>query len=68
MPYTEDPILAIWEAMTLIEKAQKCSNIADLPEILSKAEIVLSNALKDLVQNAKLHSDGTGTQIDIDAP
>ena len=68
MPCTEDPILAIWEAMTLIEKAQECSNIADLPEILSKAEIVLSNALKDLVQNAKLHSDETGTQSDDDAP
>jgi hypothetical protein len=52
MSCTEDPLLAIWEAMNLIEKAQECSNIADIPEILAKAEMVLSNALKDLVQNA----------------
>ena len=38
--------------MNLIEKAQECSNIADIPEILAKAEMVLSNVLKDLVQNA----------------
>jgi hypothetical protein len=68
VPCTEDPILAIWEAMNLIEKAQECSNIVDIPEILAEAEIVLSNALKDLVQNAKLHSDETGTQSDNDAP
>jgi hypothetical protein len=52
VPCTEDPILAIWEAMNLIEKAQECSNIVDIPEILAKAEMVLSNVLKDLVQNA----------------
>jgi len=52
MSCTEDPLLAIWEAMNLIEKAQECSNIADIPEILAKAEMVLSNVLKDLVQNA----------------
>jgi hypothetical protein len=52
MSSTEDPLLAIWEAMNLIEKAQECSNVADLPEILAKAEIVLSNVLQALVQNA----------------
>ena len=57
MSSTEDPLLAIWEAMNLIEKAQDCSNVADLPEILTKAEIVLSNVLKDLVQNAKPRPD-----------
>ena len=54
MSSTEDPLLAIWEAMNLIEKAQDCSNAADLPEILAKAEIVLSNVLKEFVQNSKL--------------
>ena len=66
MSSTEDPLLAIWEAMNLIEKAQECSNIADIPEILAEAEMVLSHVLKDLVQNAKLHSDETGTQSDND--
>ena len=54
MSSTEDPLLAIWEAMNLIEKAQDCSNAADLPEILAKAEIVLSKVLKEFVQNANL--------------
>jgi hypothetical protein len=67
MSSTEDPLLAIWQTMNLIEKAQECSNIADISEILDEVEIVLSNALKDLVQNAKLHSDETGTQSDNDA-
>ena len=57
MSSIEDPLLAIWEAMTLIEKAQTCSNAADLAEILAKAEIVLSNVLKELVQNAKRGPD-----------
>jgi hypothetical protein len=61
------PLLSIWEAMCLIEKAHECSNIADLPEILAEAEIVLSNVLKDLAQNAKLHSDEIGTQSANDA-
>ena len=62
MSSIEDPLLAIWEAMNLIEKAQECSNVADLPEILAKAEIVLSNVLKELVQNAKLRPDEVRTQ------
>jgi hypothetical protein len=57
MSSTEDPILAIWEAMNLIEKAQECSNIADLPEILSKAEIVLCEVLKDLTQKTNKRSN-----------
>jgi hypothetical protein len=62
MSSTEDPLLAIWEAMNLIEQAQECSNIADIPEILAEAEIVLSNVLKDLVQNAKPRPDEIRTQ------
>jgi hypothetical protein len=62
MSSTEDSLLAIWEAINLIEKAQKCSNVADLPEILAEAEIVLSNVLKELVQHAKLQSDEIRTQ------
>jgi hypothetical protein len=50
MSSNEDPLLAIWEAMNLIEEAQKCSNATDLPEILANAEIVLSNILKELAQ------------------
>ena len=52
MSSTEDPILAIWEAMNLIQEAQECSDVADLPEILARAEMVLSNVLKELVHNA----------------
>jgi hypothetical protein len=48
--------------MNLIEKAQECSNVADLPEILTKAEIVLSNVLKELGQNAKRRPDEIRTQ------
>ena len=59
---TVDPLLAIWEAMNLIEKAQQCSNMDDLPEILAKAEIMLLNVLKELVQNAKLRPDEIRTQ------
>ena len=62
MSSTVDPLLAIWEAMNLIEKGQECSNVADLPEILEKAEIVLSNVLKELVQNAKLRPDEIRTE------
>jgi hypothetical protein len=62
MSSIKDPLLSIWEAMCLTEKAHECSNMADLPEILDEAEVVLSNALKDLVQNAKPHSDEIGTQ------
>jgi hypothetical protein len=62
MSSNEDPLLAIWEAMNLIEKAQKCSNAADLPEILANAEIVLSNILKKLVQNTKQRPDEIRTQ------
>ena len=59
---TEAPFLAIWEAMNLIQEAQECSDVADLPEILAKAEMVLSNVLKDLVQNAKPRPDEIQTQ------
>lgn len=52
MSSTEAPLLAVWEAMNLIQEAQECSDVADLPEILAKAEMVLSNVLKELVQNA----------------
>jgi hypothetical protein len=48
--------------MNLIEKAQECSNIADIPEILAEAEMVLSYVLKDLVQNAKPRPDEIRTQ------
>jgi hypothetical protein len=51
MSFTEDRLLAIWEAMNLIERAQECSNIADIPEILAEAEMVLSHVLKDLVHS-----------------
>ena len=57
MSSNEDPLLAIWEAMNLIEKAQGCSNTADLPEILSKAEIVLCKILRDLAQNTNKRSN-----------
>jgi len=62
MTSTEDQLLAIWEAMNLIEKAQECSNMADIPEILENAEIVLSNVLKELVQNAKPRPSEIRTQ------
>ena len=52
MSCTEDPLLAIWEVMNLIERAQESSNIADILEILAKAEMGLTNVLMDLVQNA----------------
>jgi hypothetical protein len=52
MSSIEAPFLAIWEAMNLIQEAQEYSDVADLPEILAKAEMVLSNVLKELVQNA----------------
>ena len=68
MSSTGNPLLAIWEAMSLIEKTQKCSNAADLSEILENAEIVLSNVLKELVQNAKLRPDEIRTKSDNDAP
>jgi hypothetical protein len=61
------PLLSIWEAMCLIEKAHECSNIVHLPQILAEVEIVLSNALKHLAQNARLHSDEIGTQSANDA-
>ena len=38
--------------MNLIEEAQECSDVADLPELLAKAEMVLSNVLKELVHYA----------------
>ena len=52
MSSVEAPLLAIWEAMNLIQEAQECSDIVDPRELLVKAEIVLSNVLKELVQNA----------------
>jgi hypothetical protein len=52
MSSTEVPLLAIWEAMNLIEKAQACTNTDDLRDILSKAEMLLSNVLTEFVQNA----------------
>jgi hypothetical protein len=52
MSYFEAPLLAIWEAMNLIQEAQEYSDIAYTRELLDKAEIILSNVLKELAQNA----------------
>ena len=49
MVLTRDPVLAVWEAMNLLEEVRICSDTPEISKALAVAEIVLLDLVAALV-------------------
>ena len=47
---TRDPVLAVWEAMNLLEEVRICSDTPEISKALAVAEIVLVGLVAALVR------------------
>jgi hypothetical protein len=47
---TKDPVLAVWEAMNLLEEVRICSDTPEISKALAVAEIVLFDLVAALVR------------------
>jgi hypothetical protein len=51
--FTKDPVLAVWQAMSVLDKLRAQVDTPDLSEILTQAETALFSLVKALARHAK---------------
>ena len=55
-PIADDVVLDIWAAIALLGDARECADAANLAELLSKAELILSGAISHVARWAFIGS------------
>jgi hypothetical protein len=55
----DDMVLGIWAAIALLGAARECSDTADLPRLVSKAERILSGVIPHLARLALVGSSAS---------
>jgi hypothetical protein len=55
--FTEDQVLSIWQAITLLGEADECCDAIERSEIIADAETVLMTVVSKLVRRTEKHGN-----------